>query len=298
MSTGREDHENVEDRQMSDANPRAILHASDASDSVAEQTPTLPPSGISTKPPPDATPLHQHFPPDEEVPETTAGTEGPLTPGRILFGKYEIIRVLGEGGMGMVLLVLHHKLGGVERALKLIGSKYASNRDLRARFRREARSMALLVHPHIVVVHDADIPPVGDEAYIEMEFVRGQSLATLLNARRPHAPGMDRAVRRATVRRAAVGPLNTDRAPGSQAVQPDAARRPVAGSCLSEDARLRHRQDPPGGPRPRRSRRHPAGYSTGHPQAHEPRAARRRLGDAGHPRHRHLLRSASSSSRF
>ena len=85
-----------------------VPHASNASDSVAKQTPTPPPSGISTKPLPDATALSQQFPSDEEVPETTLGTDGPPTPGRILFGKYEVIRELGGGGMGKVLLVRNH----------------------------------------------------------------------------------------------------------------------------------------------------------------------------------------------
>ena len=107
--------------------------------------------------------------------------EGPLSlPGRVVFGKYEIIRVLGEGGRGKVLLVRNRDLG-VERALKLISSDYASDPDLRARFQREARAMARLVHPHIVTVYAARIWPDDNAAYIEMEYVRGQSLATLLS---------------------------------------------------------------------------------------------------------------------
>ena len=184
MKTGQEDHEKVADRRTSDANPRQVPHASNASGSGAKQTPTPPLSGIPTKPLPDATALSQQFLPDEEVPETTLGTEGPPTPGRILFSKYEVIRELGGGGMGNVLLVRNSELD-VERALKLIKTESASNHEFLARFQREARAMARLDHPHIVKVYAARISPVDNEAYIEMEYVRGQSLAALLNPDRP-----------------------------------------------------------------------------------------------------------------
>ncbi len=208
MTTGQKDHENVTDRRTRDANPREDPHVSNASDSAAEQTPTPPRSGISskplpdatwgaaptprppgvsgisTKPPPDATALSQQFPSDEEVPETTLGTDGPPTPGRILFGKYEVIRELGGGGMGKVLLVRNSELD-VERALKLIKTESASNPEFLVRFQREARAMARLDHPHIVKVYTARISPVDNEAYIEMEYVRGQSLAALVTPDRP-----------------------------------------------------------------------------------------------------------------
>jgi serine/threonine protein kinase len=208
MTTGQEDHENVEDRRTSDANPREDPHACNASVSAAKQTPTPPRSGISskplpdatwgaaptprppgvsgisTKPPPDATALSQQFPSDEEVPETTLGTEGPPTPGQILFDKYEVIRELGGGGMGKVLLVRNSELD-VERALKLIKTGSASNHEFMVRFQREARAMARLDHPHIVKVYTARISPVDNEAYIEMEYVRGQSLAALVTPDRP-----------------------------------------------------------------------------------------------------------------
>ena len=189
--------------------------------------------------------MSQQFPSDEEVPETTLGTEGPLTPGRILFGKYEVIRVLGEGGMGKVLLVLNPELGGVERALKLISTEYASNHDLRARFQREARAMARLVHPHIVMVHDARIPPVGNEAYIEMEYVRGQSLAALLTPDRPMP--LEWTVQFVEQLCDALqlvhehGIVHRDLKPSNLMLldgQPP-------GQGPSEDARLRPRQDPP-----------------------------------------------------
>ncbi|MBV8555102.1 MAG: hypothetical protein JO116_06035, partial [Planctomycetaceae bacterium] len=85
----------MEDLRTRDANPRQDPHASNASDSAVKQTPTASLSDISTQPLPDATVLPQQFPPDEQVPETTLGIDGPPTPGRILFGEYEVIRELG-----------------------------------------------------------------------------------------------------------------------------------------------------------------------------------------------------------
>ena len=128
--------------------------------------------------------MSQKFPSDEEVPETTLGTDGPPMPGRILFGQYEVIRELGGGGMGKVLLVRNSELD-VERALKLIKTESASNQEFLVRFQREARAMARMDHPHIVKVYTARISPVDSQAYIEMEYVRGQSLTALLTPGRP-----------------------------------------------------------------------------------------------------------------
>ena len=85
--------------------------------------------------------------------------------------------------MGRVYLVRHLKLE-TERALKTIVPEISSNPQWRQRFSREAKAMARLSHPHIVAVHDADVLPDGD-AFIEMEFVRGQSLDKRLQGNTP-----------------------------------------------------------------------------------------------------------------
>jgi serine/threonine protein kinase len=92
----------------------------------------------------------------------------------VLFGKYRVVRELGAGGLGRVYLVRHLKLD-TDRALKTILPVVAGNPIWRQRFGREAKAMARLSHPHIVVVHDADVMPDG-QAFIEMEYIRGQSL--------------------------------------------------------------------------------------------------------------------------
>ena len=112
-------------------------------------------------------------------------TSAPLPAGGgcVLFNKYLLLRELGAGGMGKVYLVRHLKLE-TERALKTIAPGISSNPEWRRRFSREAKAMARLSHPHIVAVHDADVLPEG-EAFIEMEFVRGQSLDKRLQPKVP-----------------------------------------------------------------------------------------------------------------
>lgn len=100
-----------------------------------------------------------------------------FSPGQIAFEKYEVVRKIAEGGMGAVWLVRHLELE-CERALKTITSRFADTPDLRARFQREARVMASFSHPNAVVVHDARLTETM--AYIEMEFVPGESLEAIL----------------------------------------------------------------------------------------------------------------------
>ncbi|SIO05792.1 serine/threonine protein kinase [Singulisphaera sp. GP187] len=108
-----------------------------------------------------------------ESSDESIGVQGTLQPGQVLFGRYLAEKLLGEGGMGTVWLVKHLELDTL-RALKLIVSGIAFDPQAQARFKREARVMARLSHPHAVVVHDARM--ARDAAFIEMEYIRGQSL--------------------------------------------------------------------------------------------------------------------------
>jgi serine/threonine protein kinase len=89
--------------------------------------------------------------------------------------KYRVIKKLGGGGMGAVWLVEHKKLVQ-KRAIKVIRAEAASEPGHRARFEREAQILARLVHPNAVVLHDFAI--VGDVAYIDMEYLEGDTLRT------------------------------------------------------------------------------------------------------------------------
>ncbi|MEQ8818756.1 MAG: serine/threonine-protein kinase [Sumerlaeia bacterium] len=106
------------------------------------------------------------------------------------FNGYSVERMLGHGGMGAVCLARQQNLDR-HVALKILPGQLAANPDFIARFTREALSAAKLVHHNIVQVHDigtAAIPGVGPVRYISMEYVRGQSLRDILDARGAISP--------------------------------------------------------------------------------------------------------------
>ncbi len=92
---------------------------------------------------------------------------------QVIFGRYRLLEKIGEGGMGAVWLVHNTELDR-RSALKLIKAEIAQNDKGWRRFRREAQLMAKLQHPNAVAVYD--FKRTAGMAYIEMEFVRGQSL--------------------------------------------------------------------------------------------------------------------------
>ncbi|MDZ4401667.1 bifunctional serine/threonine-protein kinase/formylglycine-generating enzyme family protein [Prosthecobacter sp.] len=97
-----------------------------------------------------------------------------------LFPEHEIVRVLGEGGMGVVYLARHRRHKRLE-ALKLLSAKYGREAEAVARFEREARAMARLSHPNIVTAYDSGRTG-GDRLYLTMEYVDGTDLAALIRA--------------------------------------------------------------------------------------------------------------------
>ena len=100
--------------------------------------------------------------------------QSPAAPSPCDFGRYELIREIGRGGMGIVYLARQKQLNATI-ALKLVGrSRFASVDEIR-RFYTEARAAAGLRHPNIVCVHD-----VGEwqgEHFLSMDYVKGASLA-------------------------------------------------------------------------------------------------------------------------
>jgi serine/threonine-protein kinase len=105
--------------------------------------------------------------------------------GRILDSKYELLERLGEGGMGTVYRA--HRLHiGDEVAVKVLHPDLVVKPQVIERFRREARSAAMISHPNVVSIHDFnDSQSSGTPAYIVMEFVRGISLHNLLRREGP-----------------------------------------------------------------------------------------------------------------
>jgi tetratricopeptide (TPR) repeat protein len=114
-----------------------------------------------------------------------AGAE-PAAVGRgATVGRYVILGRVGAGGMGVVYSAYDPDLDR-RVAIKLLRLRGASPSRHRARLLREAQALAKLGHPNVVSVYD--VGTVGDEVYIAMEFVEGQTLTAWLTDRpRTHA---------------------------------------------------------------------------------------------------------------
>jgi serine/threonine-protein kinase len=100
-----------------------------------------------------------------------------LAPGTIL-GKYNIIRLLGAGGMGAVYEATHTEIGK-KVAIKVLSPLIAAVPGARARFLREAQLTSRVRHPHIVDV--ADMGSDAGNTYLVMEFLHGEDLAQRLD---------------------------------------------------------------------------------------------------------------------
>jgi hypothetical protein len=102
-------------------------------------------------------------------------------------GRYEIKSRIGGGGMGTLYLARDTN-PTTDRlvALKLLNANL-EHADLRGRFEREARSLAALSHPNIVVIHDSG--EYAGAPFIVMEYVRGESLAEKIRRRSPLSLG-------------------------------------------------------------------------------------------------------------
>lgn len=96
-------------------------------------------------------------------------------------GKYDVMDVLGRGGMGVVYKAMDPKIGRLV-AIKMMTVGFTENPDLLKRFYREAQSTGTLQHPNIVIVYE-----LGDQdgnPYLVMEYLEGESLDRIISARR------------------------------------------------------------------------------------------------------------------
>lgn len=110
-------------------------------------------------------------------PGTSAADLG-LTPGEVLGGKYRIVNLIGEGGMGYVMAATHVELGELV-ALKFLRPEALQFQELVGRFAREAQAAARIRSEHVARVYDVGSTPQG-VPYIVMEHLQGQDLASLL----------------------------------------------------------------------------------------------------------------------
>uniref|UniRef100_UPI000A4A7750 protein kinase domain-containing protein n=1 Tax=Kitasatospora sp. MY 5-36 TaxID=1678027 RepID=UPI000A4A7750 len=97
--------------------------------------------------------------------------------GRALNGRYELVGILGVGGMATVWRGVDRVLGR-QVAVKVLNGGLADDPRFAERFSREAQHAAMLVHPRIVMVFDSGVDQ--GTPFIVMELVTGRSLAALL----------------------------------------------------------------------------------------------------------------------
>jgi serine/threonine protein kinase len=117
--------------------------------------------------PRDATPL-----------EDAPSDEDPLV-GQLLDGNYEIVRVIGEGGMGRVYEARHTRLHTKRFAVKLLHHELAREPEVVTRFQREAEAASVLMHPNVVGVFDVNTSADG-RPYIVAELLQGEELGKYL----------------------------------------------------------------------------------------------------------------------
>ncbi len=118
--------------------------------------------------PHDATPLVDA--PDDEDPMI----------GAVLGGCYEVVRMVGEGGMGRVYEARHQRLPSKKFAVKVLHPDLARQPDVVTRFQREAEASSVLSHPNVVDVFDVSSSADG-RPYIVAELLQGEELGSHLD---------------------------------------------------------------------------------------------------------------------
>ena len=146
-------------------------------------------------------------------------------PGRIgRLGEFQVVRMVGRGGMGVVL---HAFDSALERdvALKVLSPELSSNSTARQRFCREARAAAAVTHDHIVAVHSVNEDEESGLPYIVMQLVSGESLEQRL--RRTGKLSVQETVRLLSQAASglaaahATGLIHRDIKPGNMLIEPD-----------------------------------------------------------------------------
>jgi tetratricopeptide (TPR) repeat protein/predicted Ser/Thr protein kinase len=108
-----------------------------------------------------------------------------LAPGSVLAGRYQILEMIGEGGMGAVYKASDCELDRVV-ALKVVRPQLARNPEMRRRFKEELIVARQITHRNVVRIYDLGIS--DGLKFISMEYIEGQDLRTRLEQRGKYAP--------------------------------------------------------------------------------------------------------------
>jgi eukaryotic-like serine/threonine-protein kinase len=111
-------------------------------------------------------------------PSSAPAASMPFPPGTVLAGKYRVDRLLGEGGMGWVVVATHLQL---EQRVALKFMRSSASAEAVARFLREARAAARIQSEHVARVSDVGTLE-GGAPYLVMEYLEGRDLDALLQA--------------------------------------------------------------------------------------------------------------------
>jgi serine/threonine-protein kinase len=113
---------------------------------------------------------------------TNAGSKHPIQAGNVVGGKYRVDRILGEGGMGVVVAATHEHLDQ-QVALKFLLPAMAANPEIVQRFVREARAAVKIHSEHVARV--LDVGTHEGAPYMVMEYLQGGDLGQVLAERGP-----------------------------------------------------------------------------------------------------------------
>ena len=129
---------------------------------------TAGPAGDTGERPAAGASLHDEFPEAESLQSEK------LQPGQMLAGRYQMVKRIGKGAFGTVIL-FEDVLVAEKVVLKFINPQYASDPQVRQRFVHEIRYARRVTHPNVIRIHD--FLTFGDAAAISMEYFAGHALA-------------------------------------------------------------------------------------------------------------------------
>jgi serine/threonine protein kinase len=96
---------------------------------------------------------------------------------KVMFGRYRLLSLLAEGGMGEVWQA-HDTVTDRVVAIKVLSAKLSKDEEFQRRFRREAHSAAWLNTPHVVPIYDYG--EIDGQLFVSMRLIEGRDLAAVL----------------------------------------------------------------------------------------------------------------------
>src|SRR5256885_14189886 len=112
----------------------------------------------------------------------SSGVNPPGERSKVKLGRYEVVRELGKGAMGIVYLAKDPLIGRLValKTIRLQNNDDDEAKEFQQRFVREAQAAGILNHPAIVTVHDIGQDDASGMSFIAMEYVEGHNLKEVL----------------------------------------------------------------------------------------------------------------------